>query len=74
VIEQHEIGPMIKYLIRKCPHCQQQLAVEIRAPERNSVLRAINGSCASCGYRFAWLLVRGNAAVRKPSKDFAAGL
>jgi hypothetical protein len=34
-------------------------------PTRNKTLRAINGHCVECGYRLAWILVRGRRLARR---------
>jgi hypothetical protein len=50
---------MAKYLARSCPRCTGYLGIVLPEPRRNIRLQAINGRCAECGYRMAWLLVRG---------------
>jgi hypothetical protein len=52
---------MGKYLARACPRCNGYLGVVLRAPERNTGLRAIFGHCFECHHRLAWLLIRGKA-------------
>ena len=41
-----------KYLQRSCPKCNGYLGIVVPA-------QAINGRCLKCGYRLAWVLVRG---------------
>src|SRR5437016_11526332 len=50
---------MAKYLARSCPKCNGYLGIVV--PERNAKMpiQAINGRCLKCGYRLAWVLVRG---------------
>ena len=43
-----------KYLQRSYPKCDGYLGIVV--PERK---QAINGRCQKCGYRLAWVLVRG---------------
>jgi hypothetical protein len=50
---------MVKYLARSCPRCRGYLGIVLRKPGRNIALQAINGHCLECGYRLAWILVRG---------------
>ena len=54
---------MAKYLARSCPRCAGYLGIVVREPGRNIRLQAINGRCAECGYRLAWLLVRGRTVA-----------
>ena len=39
----------------------------LRDPRRNTLLQAINGRCVECGYRLAWILVRGKRLARRVS-------
>jgi hypothetical protein len=56
---------MARYLARSCPRCRGYLGIVLREPGRNTPLRAINGRCVECGYRLAWILVRGkHSALR----------
>ena len=50
---------MATYLARACPRCNGYLGIVLREPGRNTPLRAINGHSLKCGYRLAWILVRG---------------
>ncbi len=49
---------MPKYLQRSCPKCNGYLGIVVSEREQ-----AINGRCLKCGYRLAWVLVRGNTSV-----------
>jgi hypothetical protein len=54
---------MAKYLARSCPRCTGYLGIVVRKPRRNTRLEAINGHCAECGYRMAWILMRGKESA-----------
>lgn len=55
---------MARYLARACPKCNGYVGIVLREPGHTSRLRAINGHCFKCGYRLAWILVRGKPASR----------
>src|SRR5262245_24923833 len=50
---------MARYGTRSCLRCSGYLGIVLREPKRNALLQAINGRCLECGYRLAWILVRG---------------
>jgi len=53
---------MAKYLQRSCPKCNGYLGIVI--PNRKAkAVQAINGRCLKCGYRLAWVLVRGKTSA-----------
>ena len=54
---------MAKYLQRSCPKCGGYLGIVV--PERKAEIpvQAINGRCLKCGYRLAWVLVRGKTSA-----------
>jgi hypothetical protein len=54
---------MAKYLQRFCPRCDGYLGIVV--PERKAMLpvQALNGRSLKCGYRLAWVLVRGKAST-----------
>ena len=59
---------MAKYPQRSCPKCNGHLGIVV--PERKAELpvQPINGRCLKCGYRLAWVLVRGkNGSGTKPT-------
>src|SRR5882724_7000464 len=45
--------------------CNGHLGIVLHEPCRNVPLQAVNGHCLGCGYRLAWILIRGK---RYPSK------
>jgi hypothetical protein len=56
---------MAKYLQRSCPKCNGYLGIVV--PERKGKpVQAINGRCLKCGYRLAWVLVRGKTTHPPP--------
>jgi hypothetical protein len=65
--------PMAKYLSRSCPRCNGYVGIVLREPGRNTALQAVNGHCLGCGYRLAWIVIRGRrsllsvAPTRKPA-------
>jgi len=61
---------MAKYLARSCPRCNDYLGIVMRKPARNSPLQAINGRCLMCGYRLAWLVVRGRKGTSRKSLSY----
>jgi C4-type Zn-finger protein len=61
--ELNSIQWMAKYLARSCPRCDGYLGIVLPEPRRNIRLQAINGRCAECGYRMAWVLVRGRKSA-----------
>jgi hypothetical protein len=50
---------MAKYLCRSCPRCNGYVGIVLGEPGRNSPLQAVNGHCLRCGYRLAWIVIRG---------------
>jgi hypothetical protein len=56
---------MAKYLQRRCPRCDGHLGIVLRESGRTVSVQAINGHCVTCGYRLAWILIRGREAVRR---------
>ena len=63
---------MATYLARPCPRCNGYLGIVLREPGRNMPVRAVNGLCLKCGYRLAWIVIRGKrGGLTFPSKpDF----
>src|SRR5262245_50068534 len=61
---------MARYLARSCPRCNDYLGIVMRKPARNSPLQAINGRCLACGYRLAWLVVRGRKGISRKSLSY----
>ena len=55
---------MARYLARICPRCNGYVGITIREPGRNLPVQAVNGHCAKCSYRMAWIVIRGKGAVR----------
>ena len=58
---------MAKYLQRSCPRCHGYVGIVLREPGRNTSLQTVNGHCLGCGYRLAWIVIRGK-------RDSARGL
>src|SRR5437773_1121251 len=57
---------MAKYLAHSC-RCNGYLAIVLPERERKMPVQAINGRCARCGHRLAWILIRGSrVGVRHP--------
>ena len=54
---------MPRYLFRTCPRCDGYLGIVLREPGRNMPVQAVNGHCLGCGYRLAWLVIRGKRDV-----------
>src|SRR5436309_5569627 len=54
---------MAKYLQRPCPKCNGYIGIVLREPGRNTPFQAINGRCLQCGYRLAWIAIRGKQVV-----------
>ena len=50
---------MAKYLQRPCPKCNSYLGIVIRERKAKLPVQAINGWCLKCGYRLAWVVIRG---------------
>ena len=47
------------------PSLQRLVGIVMREPGRNTRLQAVNGHCLGCGYRLAWIVIRGKRdAVR----------
>jgi hypothetical protein len=57
-----------KYIARNCPRCDGYLGVALGKQRRNARVQAINGHCAHCGYRLAWLLFRGRQVTEQRSR------
>jgi hypothetical protein len=58
---------MARYLAYTCPRCKGYLGVVIPEGKRNRPVKAINGLCAQCGYRLAWLMVLGKQIETFPA-------
>jgi hypothetical protein len=50
---------MAKYLQRSCPKGNGYLGIVVPERKVKMPVQAINGRCLRCGYRLAWVLVRG---------------
>jgi C4-type Zn-finger protein len=48
-----------KYLQRSCPRCDGYVGIVLRDAGHNTQLQAVNGHCLGCGYRLAWIVIRG---------------
>jgi len=60
---------MARYLCRDCPRCGRgYIGIVLREPDLNAPLRAINGQCLQCGYRLAWIVVRGGKGQAPTSR------
>jgi hypothetical protein len=57
--ERNDTTSMAHYLYRKCPRCSDYLGIVLRGNKRNVPARAVNGHCWTCGYRLAWIVIRG---------------
>jgi hypothetical protein len=55
---------MAKYLCRSCPECNGCLGIVVPEPKVKPPLQAINGRCLKCGYRLAWLMIRGKRSTQ----------
>jgi hypothetical protein len=49
---------MARYLHRNCPHCNGYLGIVLNESGRSLPLQAVNGHCAECGHRLAWIIIR----------------
>jgi hypothetical protein len=58
---------MAKYVCRSCPRCNGYLGIVVPERKAKMPVQAINGRCLKCGYRLAWVLVRGKTSAGKPS-------
>ena len=63
---------MAKYLQRSCPKCNGYLGIVVPERKAKMPVQAINGRCLKCGYRLAWVLVRGTAPPLKDPISFCA--
>lgn len=50
---------MVRYLYRSCPRCNEYVGIIVREPGRNTPLQTVNGHYVRCGYRLAWIVIRG---------------
>jgi hypothetical protein len=58
---------MAKYLYRSCPRCDDgYVGIIVLELEQNLPAHTVNGHCMGCGYRFAWIMIRGG---RRPGLD-----
>ena len=65
---------MAKYLARSCPKCSGYLGIVVPERKAKMPVQAINGWCLKCGYRLAWVLVRGKTSVGTKRKPFQPSL
>ena len=63
-----------RWLGRQYPKCRGVLAITVRPPQENPPLQAVNGRCIRCGYRMAWVVIRGkrNPQLRLALSRFTA--
>ena len=61
---------MAKYLYRPCPKCNGYLGIIIPKRRAKTILQAINGRCLKCGYRLAWVLIRGQVSAELSLRRF----
>jgi len=54
---------MVKYPKRSCPKCNGYSGIVVPERKAKVLVQAINGRCLRCGYRLAWVVVRGKAAL-----------
>ena len=59
---------MATYLARPCPRCNGYLGIVLREPGSNTPVRAVNGHCIKCGYRLAWIVIKGKQSARQQSR------
>ena len=59
---------MATYLARPCPRCNGYLGIVLREPGSNMPVRAVNGHCIKCGYRLAWIVIKGKQTARQQSR------
>jgi hypothetical protein len=48
---------------RPCPKCNGYLGIVVAERKAKTPGQAINGRCLKCGYRLAWVLVRGKTSA-----------
>jgi hypothetical protein len=56
-------SPVAMYLQRSCPKCNGYLGIVVPERKAKMPMQAINGRCLKCGYRLAWVLVRGKTTL-----------
>ena len=52
-----------KYLQRSCPKCNGYWGIVVPERKDKMSVQAINGRCLKCGYRLAWVLIRGKTSA-----------
>jgi hypothetical protein len=60
---------MARYLVRSRARCHGYLAIVQRQAGRNTPVQAINGKCAQCGYRLAWIVIREKELLASRYRD-----
>jgi hypothetical protein len=48
-----------------CSKCKGYMGVVIPEGKRSRPVKAINGICVQCGYRLAWIVIRGKNVLRE---------
>src|SRR5215470_2665225 len=61
---------MSKQVVRSCPKCKGELQIVLLDRQRKAPVSAINGRCVKCGYRLAWILIRGHRRTRYSARRF----
>jgi hypothetical protein len=51
---------MRRYFAKSCPRCGNDVRITMRKPQKNAPVQAVDGRCAACSYRLAWLVLKGN--------------
>jgi C4-type Zn-finger protein len=59
-------------LQRSCPKCNGYLGIVVPERKVKMPVQAINGRCLKCGYRLAWVLVRGKTSAELRPRSFYA--
>ena len=54
-----------------CPKCNGYLGIVVPERKAKMPVQAINGRCVKCGYRLAWVLVRGKTTLPPPEALFS---
>ena len=59
---------MTKYFARACPGCNAYLDIVLLDLGHKVARQTVNGRCLECGYRLAWIVIRGGKSLPAGSR------
>jgi hypothetical protein len=60
-------SPMLKYLYRSCPKCDDYIGTVVHEPPEPVEEIPVKSTCLGCGYRLPWKVVLGKRSFLTPT-------